>query len=193
MNIQHRYPGTPDEFLLWNAYREGKREFVRGKVLELMINVTRSHVDIATNLILVVGPQLDRSKFSIGTADFAVRTADGIRYADFFIDRRSPRSGKDDLAASEPVLLAEILSPSSYGRDFVEKAKDYASIGSLLHYIILSQEEPRVWLWSRGDDEAWPGTPVEMAGEGEVVELSALMLRLPLASVYTGIAPRPAQ
>jgi hypothetical protein len=47
-------PTTADEFLRWNEGREGKREFVRGRVVEMMINVTRNHVDIATNLLLVV-------------------------------------------------------------------------------------------------------------------------------------------
>ena len=41
MNIQSKHPTTADEFLRWNEGREGKREFVRGKVIELMmINTT---------------------------------------------------------------------------------------------------------------------------------------------------------
>ena len=49
MNLQSKYPTTADEFLRWNEGREGKREFVRGNVVEMMINVTRNHARIATN------------------------------------------------------------------------------------------------------------------------------------------------
>ena len=35
MNIQSKMPTTADEFLRWNEGREGKREFVRGRVVEM--------------------------------------------------------------------------------------------------------------------------------------------------------------
>ena len=60
MNLQQKMPTTADEFLRWNEGREGKREFVRGRVVEMMINVTRNHVDIAANLYAGAGQQLDR-------------------------------------------------------------------------------------------------------------------------------------
>lgn len=188
MNIQSRYPSTPDEFLRWNEGREGKREFVRGKVVEMMIHVTRNHVSLATNIILAFRPRFDRFEYSIGTADFGVRTPDGIRYPDVFIDRHTPQSRGADLAASEPVLLAEILSPSSYARDFVEKLTDYQGIGSLFYYLILSQDEPRVWLSARNGEE-WT-TPEETAGEDEIVCLPLLGLEVPLAELYAGIERR---
>lgn len=190
MNVQSKFPTTPDEFLRWNEGREGKREFVNGRVVEMMINVTRSHVDIASNLIMTLGPQLDRSKFSFGSGEFSVRTAEGIRYPDFFIDRRLPQSQRTDLAATEPLLLAEILSPSSYGRDFIDKVADYERMDSLLYYLILSQDEARVWLWSRSPD-GWVAKPMEVVGEDETVTLPALDLTMPLASVYAGIELRP--
>ena len=37
MNLQTKMPTTADEFLRWNEGREGKREFVRGRVVEMMI------------------------------------------------------------------------------------------------------------------------------------------------------------
>ena len=150
MNLQQKMPTTADEFLRWNEGREGKREFVRGRVVEMMINVTRNHVDIATNLLLGLRQQLDRKAFSVGSADFGVRTPDGIRYPDVFVDRKTAKASATDLAAVEPLFVAEILSPSSYGRDFVDKLADYKGIELLIYYLILSHEEPRVWLASRG-------------------------------------------
>jgi len=188
MNVQHKMPTTADEFLRWNEGREGKREFVRGRVVDLMINVTRNHIDIAANLLLALRQALDRTAYSVGSADFGVRTPDGVRYPDIIVDRKSSAASGEDLAAVEPVFVAEILSPSSYGRDFVDKLSDYQGIASLNYYLILSHQEARVWLSSRGP-EGWI-KPQEIAGTDGVLELGALGLQLSLADLYDGVAVR---
>ncbi len=185
MSIQTKMPTTADEFLRWNEGREGKREFVRGRVVELMINVTRNHIEIAGNLFQTLRQQPDRKQFTVGSADFAVRTADGIRYPDVFVDRKGATSKGGDLAATEPLLLAEVLSPSSYGRDFVEKLADYRTMDPVLYYLILAHEEPRVWLCSRVSNE-W-GKPVEIAGLEAFMSLEKLSVTIALADIYEGV------
>ena len=186
MNLQTKMPTTADEFLRWNEGREGKREFVRGKVVEMMINVTRNHARIATNLILALGKRLDIAAMDIGSADFGVKTPDGVRFPDVFVDRISPETKGSDLSATHPLFLAEILSPSSHGRDFVEKLADYTGVPSLLHYLILSQDEPRVWLWSRGMNGEWAG-PQEVFGPDEAIVLGGLQVTLELSELYAGV------
>jgi Uma2 family endonuclease len=187
MNLQTRYPTTPDEFLRWNEGREGKREFVRGRVVELMINTTKRHAVLATRLAAILLRQLPYPDYAVGSADFGVKTPDGVRFPDVFVDRATPSSRDTDLAAGSPVFLAEILSPSSYGRDFVEKLADYTGIGSLLHYMILSQDDPRVWLWTREGSAEWSG-PREIFGTDESVDLTGMGISIDLAELYAGIA-----
>lgn len=187
MNIQVKMPTTADEFLLWNEGREGKREFVRGRVVEMMINTTKRHAVLALRLGAMLLRTFPYPAFSIGTSDVAVRTPAGIRYPDIFVDRSTPTSNDTDLTATEPVLLVEVLSPSSFGRDFVEKLAEYTAIGSLLHYLILSYEEPRVWLWSRDEGGDWIG-PIEVAGEDETAVLPRLGLTIELGELYAGIS-----
>jgi Uma2 family endonuclease len=188
MNIQSKYPTTPDEFLRWNEGREGKREFVNGKVVEMMINGTRNHLEIATNIVTALRTQLDRSAFTVGSADFGVRTPDGIRYPDVLVDRKVVHAGADDLLAVEPLFVAEVLSPSSYGRDFVDKMSDYRGIDSLRYYLILSHEEPRIWL-SQNVGAVW-STPEELLGLDVVVDLRLLGATLVLSEVYAGVKLR---
>ncbi|WP_274626858.1 Uma2 family endonuclease [Arvimicrobium flavum] len=186
MNIQSKHPTTADEFLRWNEGREGKREFVRGKVVEMMINTTKRHAILALRVGAILLRQFSYPAYSVGSADVAVRTGDGIRYPDVFVDRGTPSSNDSDLVASEPVLLAEVLSPSSMSRDFIEKVADYSAIPSLQHYLILSHEEPRIWLWSRDGADAWLG-PDEIVGREEIVDLKRLGATIALAEVYSGI------
>lgn len=191
MNLQTKMPTTADEFLRWNEGREGKREFVRGRVVEMMINVTRNHVEIAANLSAILRTRLDRKLYTVGSADFGIHTPDGVRYPDVFVDRKAGRGRPIDLAAIEPIFLAEVLSPSSIGRDFVEKMADYKGLSSLLHYLILSHEEPRVWLSSR-DGQDWLA-PMEIVGLDGVADLPGLGLELRLSDVYDGVGIRPVQ
>ncbi len=191
MNIQSRPPTTPDEFLRWNEGREGKREFVNGRVVEMMINVTRNHADIATNLIILLRGQLDRSEFSVGSADFAVRTPDGVRFPDVYVDRRSTGARGTDLAAVAPVILVEVLSPSSLARDLHDKWNDYQGIDSLLHYLVVSHEEARVWLASRTGG-VWQDIQTHVGFE-EVVFLADINVSLPLAEIYNGVELQASQ
>ena len=186
MNIQTKMPTTAEEFLRWNEGREGKREFVGGKVVEMMINVTKRHAVLAMRLGAILLRQLAYPDFAVGSADFGVRTPDGIRYPDVFVDKQTPASRDQDLAATNPVMLAEVLSTSSYARDLVEKLADYQGIGTLWVYLVLSQDEPRVWLWTRGGDAQWSKMQ-EIAGAEEVIELEALGVSIALSELYAGI------
>ncbi|GIK82780.1 MAG: hypothetical protein BroJett024_38850 [Alphaproteobacteria bacterium] len=184
MNVQSKLPTTPEEFLRWNEGREGKREFVDGKVVEMIINVTRIHLLLATRLTHQLVEQLGTADYVIGSADFGVRTPDGVRFPDVLIER----TGGDwkALATSEPLLVAEILSPSSIADDFGPKARDYLAIPSLQHYLVLSQDEPCLWLWSRQGDE-WRG-PELFRDRTEPVFLPGLDVQLDPAALYAGIA-----
>jgi Uma2 family endonuclease len=185
MNVQSKYSTTPDEFLRWNEGREVRREFVRGKAVEMTVNATRNHVWIATNLVLALGKRLDLAAYDMGSADFGVRTPDGIRYPDVYIDRRTPAASGRDLPAVEPVFLADVLSPSSVGRDFVDKLTDYQALASLQHYLILSHETPQAWLWDRRPDGSWAG-PSEFASD-RLIDLAHLGISIGLAEIYANV------
>jgi Uma2 family endonuclease len=155
-------------------------------VVEMMINSSRFHTLLALRLGAILLASFPYPPFSVGSADFAVRTPEGIRFPDVFVDRGTKSSTRADLVASEPMLLAEILSPSSYGRDFVEKLSDYTGLPWLRHYLILSQDEPRAWLWSREDAGNW-NNPVEIAGSDATIVLTDRDSTIPVAELYAGI------
>lgn len=187
MNLQTKMPTTADEFLRWNEGREGKWEFVRGRVVELMmINTTRNHFRIATNLVVALRGALDLSAYDVGSADFGVRTPSGVRFPDAFVDRVGPQTTGSDLAATEPLVIAEILSASSYTRDFGEKLLDYTGVMSLRHYVILAQEEPRAWLWSRTESGDWTGPELVSRRENSIA-FAGLGMSITLAELYAGI------
>ncbi|MER0238977.1 Uma2 family endonuclease [Fulvimarina sp. MAC8] len=185
MNIQSQPVMTADEFLRWNEGREGKRELVHGRVYEMMTGGSRKHAEIMLNLAIVFRTVLNTDDYVVTAADYAVRTPVGIRYPDILVLTRD-LEGKS-LATEHPLLVAEILSPSSLAIDFGEKAEEYTAIESLRHYLVLSQDEPRVWLWSRNEDGAFQ-RPKMIEGAESDLPLTGFDLTLKLAELYRGIA-----
>ena len=180
MNIHSNAPTDPDAFLRWNEGREGKRELVRGTVVEMMTGATRGHAILVSELSAALRGQIDRTRFLVVTSDLGVTTPLGVRYPDLVVDRKG--GANSGLAAIGPVLIAEVLSPSSTTTDLVEKSAEYTSLAGLRYYLVLAQAEPRAWLWS-GDSGEWVG-PDLFEGLNARVELAALGAALSLRTLY---------
>lgn len=188
MNIQSKLPTTPDEFLRWNEGREGRREFVDGRIEEMMVGVSKYHAIVVARLIHQINVQLGLKDYVTSSAEFGIITPAGVRYPDVMVDRMT--GAGTDLAANEPLLIAEVLSPSSYTRDFGEKVIEYGAVDSLLYYLVLSQDERRVWVWSRVIDGAWSG-PVQHAEPQGQLEMAALNLSINIGDIYSGLFDQP--
>jgi Uma2 family endonuclease len=169
-----------DGFLRWAEGREGRHELVRGQVI-MMTGGSRAHTEVLADLLIALASALDRTALSIKASDFAVETVSGLRYPDIVVEP----AGRDRRALStdSPLLIAEVLSPSSIAIDMVEKAAEYKAIDSLVAYLVCSQDEARVWIWPRGD-AGWAAAPKMIEGIEASVDVPALGIRIPLAEVY---------
>lgn len=171
-------------FCRWLERQDGKYEWTGGRVVQ-MTNVTKAHARIVANVLRVFSTNLDLDKWSITASDLGVETKDSVRFPDLLVE---PLDTDDKgRRATEPVILLEVLSPSSAGTDFTEKLAEYTSLPSLEAYIVASQDEPICWLWQRGPDGAFPRLPEEIKGRDAAIALTARAISLPLADIYRGI------
>jgi Uma2 family endonuclease len=185
-------PTDPDTFLRWSSQRrreEGKFELSRGRVVCNMIFASRGHAHVCSNLLGELLRLVDRDRFDISAADFAVRTKVGVRSPDVVVDQRVP--DRRQLETSLPLFIAEVLSPSTTGTDFTEKLEEYTAIETLQTYLICSQDEPRAWVWSRQSDGSWPKRPTELAGREGTVALGGLAVAIAMAAIFRGIPDAP--
>lgn len=175
-------------FLQWAEAQEGRFELIGSRVV-MMAGGTRGHALIFTRIAGALMRRLDPVSWNVAIADLAVEIGEDIRYPDVLVER----AGADIKAktTTEPVFIAEVLSPSSLALDLQEKAAEYMSLPSLEAYLVAAHDEPRVWLWQRGPDgqRAFPAHPQQTAGALAAVEIAALAVTLPLAEIYAGIAP----
>ena len=93
-------------------------------------------------------------------------------------------SPQDRNAATNPTLLAEVLSPSTEGWDRGGKFAHYRRIPTLQHYLLVSVDQVRVELFTRTADGRWL---LSEHGPGTTVPLSAIDLEIPVDALYEGL------
>jgi Uma2 family endonuclease len=172
-----------DTFLDWAQTQEGHCELVGGRVV-LMIRPVRAHARIAGNLYLALRDRLDRVRWVV-LSDFGTDVGpDTLRCPDIVVET----AGQDlkGRSSSEPIFIAEILSPSTSTIDLGDKVSEYLALPSLAAYLLLAQDEPKAWLWLRGPDGFQAGAQV-IVGADVTIAILPLGLELPMAEIYAGV------
>src|SRR4051794_22878994 len=184
MNVQSHLQMDNATFLDWVQGREGRYELAGGRVT-MMTGATMGHGLIVGNLFELLRARLDRKQWVVLT-EFGVDVRPGtIRYPDIVVDRHGAR--RDALTARAPVLVAEVLSPSTTKIDMGDKASDYLQLSSLATYVILAQDEIKAWAYNRNSEKQFPCGPQVFVGAEASISISALNISLPLIDIYSGI------
>jgi Uma2 family endonuclease len=108
------------------------------------------------------------------------------RYSDGSIICGKPANPAHDAQATmNPVVVIEVLSPSSEGDDDGEKRRDFQSLESLQAYVIAAQDSRWVKVYRRNEG-AWRDQP-DIYRDGQVFELPRLTRSIAVAEIYEGI------
>jgi Uma2 family endonuclease len=172
-------------FLQWVQGREGRYELEKGRVVQQLTAGSRNHSVLVGRIVMAFGNRLDPTAWNVCPTDLAVEIADSVRYPDILVERTG-QDGKA-LVTSEPIVLVEVLSPSSVVRDLKIKLCEYTALPSLQAYIVASQDEPIVWIWQRDQAKVFPSDPAEISGRAALLTVDHLAVTIPLAELYLGI------
>ena len=183
MNIQQPTRMDKVAFLAWAQGREGRFELSDYRIIK-MATGSKLHAVIASRLIRIMWARLDLQKWVVLGSNLALDVGpSSLRYPDVFVD---PIGNNTALTATAPALIAEVLSPTSALQDLVEKTAEYLRLPSLMAYLVLSQDEPNVWVWVRGPD-GFPATPAMFNGLDKIIGIASLGINLPLSEIYANI------
>jgi Uma2 family endonuclease len=174
---------TKEAFLTWVDQREERYEFSGGRVV-MMVRVTKNHARVTKNLVVALSTRLDSQVYDVVFESFAVHVGDSIRFPDVLVEPAQP-DGKS-LRADSPILIAEVLSPGSVHLDFGDKPREYLTLPTLDTYLVISPDEPRIWVWQRKDG-AFASEPEIIEGADEHVALPALAIDIPFVEIYRGV------
>lgn len=170
-------------FLDWAGAREERYELVGGRVV-MMMRPVRGHNLIFGNLFGLLRDRLDRSRVNV-LADFGVAVGqDTVRYPDIVVEQiDADLMGR---TAPAPLLIVEVLSPSTATIDLGDKAAEYLRLPSLLAYLVVAQDEPKAWAWVRGETGFSAG-PAVIEGLDATVAVPPLGLDLPMTEIFAGV------
>jgi Uma2 family endonuclease len=182
MNVQSNVRMDKAAFIVWMQATEERCELAGGRVV-MMPRASLAHAVMVMNLGTLLRERLDRKRWTVVTEFGLDAGPQTLRYPDILVDRAG--GGGRSYTATEPILVAEILSSSTAAIDLGDKAVEYLRIPSVFVYIVLSQDEPKAWIWARQAGQFT--VPRVVAGAEAVIEVTALGIALPLADIYADV------
>jgi Uma2 family endonuclease len=161
------------------AALEGRSEYIGGEVFA-MTGASAAHNGIVTNISSELRTQMKGRPCQVYANDMKVRVraSNAGTYPDLvaFCAEHEFQDGRRDVLLN-PSLIVEVLSDSTEAYDRGGKFALYRQIPSLREYLLVSQRQVQVDLYTRGDDDRWTLT-----------DFTALTDSVPLASVDCTLA-----
>jgi Uma2 family endonuclease len=199
--VQTQRKWTIDEFFAWNEHQEEKYELVDGVPMlkrlpvavtlpgatapTMMTGASRRHNRVNSNLSRLFGNQLRDGRCSAYVSDAAVKTAENqIRFPDLVVDCGTKIDG--GFTFEHPILVAEVLSPSTRTFDLAGKITEYWRVQTIRHVMIIDPDKLRVQLHTRRSGEA--PTVVIFSDSQDVIDIPEIGVTLALADIFEGLA-----
>ena len=142
--LSNRY--TPKEYLDLERKAVHKSEYLNG-FITAMSGASREHNVIAVNITVELGTQLKDRECEVYSSDMRVLVnSTGLyTYPDLSVVCHQPQFlDKEVDTLLNPMVVEEVLSPSTESYNRGAKFAHYRRIDSLLDYVMISQEEMRV-------------------------------------------------
>lgn len=180
MNLALQKPMSLEEFLVWEGQQELRWEF-DGFAPVAMTGGTLGHGLVQGNLNAALNTRLRGTPCRVVGSDVQIMAAGTIRYPDAFVFcSQLPRG---TLLVTDPVVVFEILSPSTAGVDQGVKNEEYRDTPSIQRYVMLEQDRQAATVFARTGGD-WVGHIV--SGDA-ILAMPEIGIEIPLAELYEGV------
>lgn len=177
---------SPQEYLDFERTSEQRHEYAAGEIF-VMAGGTLEHSAVAANLLGELRNALVGRGCRVLTSDMRIKTAAGGRYVypdgAVLCERPEFEDDKRDTLLN-PVVVVEVLSDSSEAYDRGDKFAQYRTLPSLRDYVLASQKEPRLEVFTRQPDGSWV---LRIYGPGERAALASLGLEIAVDRIYADV------
>lgn len=151
----HRY--SYQDYLSHEEASNTKHEFLNGEIYA-MAGGTPVHGAIAMNVGAALIAQLRGKGCRVQSSDVRIRVlATGLAtYPDVsVVCGHAELDPQSRITITNPILLVEVLSPSTADYDRGEKLEHYKQIPSLREVVLVAHGERMLEVWGRADGGAW--------------------------------------
>ena len=174
---------TPEEYLTWERKQPFKNEYHNGQIIA-MSGASRSHNRITVDITIQLGNQLMDSDCEVFASEMRVRTSPTVSYfyPDVIVVCGEPRFEDDTFdTLLNPILVIEVLSPSTAAFDRGEKFEHYKQLASLQAYLLISQDSVRVEHYFLQGTQWLHNTFQRLE---DVLSLASIECEVPLRAIY---------
>jgi len=174
---------TEEEFLSWARRQEGRYEFDGFKPVA-MAGGSANHGRIVGNIQAALRGRLRGTPCSYFGPELGIRTTSGkIRYPDTLVT--CTRFPGTSYIAPDPVIVFEVISPDSGGRDRIEKLREYAAVPSIRRYVIVESAGIGLTVMHRLEaGDAFTALPLSAE---ETLHLPDIGIEVPVAEFYLDV------
>lgn len=191
MTAQPKRYITEQEYIKFERASTSKHEYFDGQIYA-MTGASRTHNLIAGNTLATLHGQLRRKPCQIFPSDMRVKVMHtGLNtYPDLVVICGEPEFTDDVLdTLVNPLVVIEILSPSTERYDRGMKFQNYRTIESLQDYILIAQDHYHVEHYSRQDNGQW--LLQEAIGIESALSIRSIECTLALEDVYEKVVITP--
>jgi Uma2 family endonuclease len=177
---------TLDEFLEREQQSPYRHEYIRGHI-EMMAGGSERDALLCAAIVRILDTALlDRDWRVYGDAYLLrMATADISSYPDAMVVCGRPNFlERRKLVLDNPIVVVEVLSPSTEAYDLQEKLPAYQQLPSLKEILFLSQDKPAIQYWYR-QDGGWESVMID--GTEATLSLRHLAIDIRLADLYRRI------
>ncbi len=175
---------SPEEYLAMEEKADQKSEYFNGEVF-MMVGASINHNRITGNINAFFNAALANTTCESFASDMRLQVkANGLyTYPDVMVVCGKPEfaAGRND-TLTNPILIVEVLSPSTKNYDRGQKFMLYRAIETLMDYVLVDQDRPHVEYFHRLDDGRWILTEFDTADA--TLHLEALQLDIPITRIY---------
>lgn len=179
---------TLEEYFALEGAGEARYEYWDGEIV-CMSGGSRQHATVGGNVHLLIGRQLWGKNCRTFTGELQIKTPilPPYRYPDVSVVCGQPEfdkiSGFDVLI--NPILIVEVLSPSTAHLDRKDKREAYQALPSMMEYLLISQDAPHLTQYLRQTDGQW--LRHDYGDLMTLVNLPSIGCTLAMRDVYDGV------
>lgn len=174
---------TVEEFLAWSGDQPGRYELVDGEVVAQAAERV-AHAETKLAVVNALAKSIRRKGLPCRALPdgVVVRVSKSTVYEPDAQVYCGPELPGDTLLV-EPIIVVEVLSPSTGKNDALGKLEGYFRLASIRHYLIVHPDRPLVIHHARGEGDVIL-TRIHHDG---VVTLDPPGIELELAEIYEGV------
>lgn len=174
---------TLDDYIGWENAQPDRNEFVRGEVFA-MVGGRRTHGRVVSNLNRRFNEAVDGTPCQVFAEGMKVQIADDtILYPDIFVTC-DPTDLRTEQVFRAPIVVVEVLSPSTQSYNRGLKFALYRGLRSLREYILIDPDTRRVEAFRLGADGLWD---LHDMSDGDALSVPSIDATIAMAEVFAGV------